>query len=136
LLNVGHEESKGNLVTKSAYQLMKETTEYNFVGNFEANELFITDRANVLVTDGFVGNMLLKEAEAFYRVVSERGVGNGYFEMFNFENFGGTPILGVNAPLIIGHGISTELAVKNMLLHTYNVVESGMVGRIKEELSR
>jgi glycerol-3-phosphate acyltransferase PlsX len=136
LLNVGGEESKGNLVTKGAYQLMKETTEYNFVGNFEANELFVSDRANVLVTDGFIGNMLLKEAEAFYKVVSAKGVCNGYFEMFNFENFGGTPILGVNAPLIIGHGISTERAVKNMLLHTYDVVEAGMVNRIKEELNR
>jgi glycerol-3-phosphate acyltransferase PlsX len=136
LLNVGHEENKGNLVTRSTYQLMKETTEYNFVGNFEANELFISNRANVIVTDGFVGNMLLKEAEAFYRVVSSRGVCNGYFEMFNFENFGGTPILGVRAPLLIGHGISTEKAIKNMLLHTHDVVEANLVNRIKEELNK
>lgn len=136
LLNVGREESKGNLVTRSAFQLMKDTTEYHFIGNMEANELFVSDRAQVIVTDGFVGNMMLKEAEAFYRVVSSKGIGNGYFEMFNFENFGGTPILGVNAPLIIGHGISTERAVKNMLTHTYEVIESGMVNRIKEELEK
>jgi glycerol-3-phosphate acyltransferase PlsX len=80
--------------------------------------------------------MLLKEAEAFYRVVSSKGIGNGYFEMFNFENFGGTPILGVNAPLIIGHGISTERAVKSMLLHTSEVIGAGMVDRIKDELNR
>jgi glycerol-3-phosphate acyltransferase PlsX len=135
LLNVGLEESKGNLVTRGAYQLMKETTEYNFIGNFEANELFVTNRANVIVTDGFIGNMLLKEAEAFYRVVTSRGMGNGYFEMFNFENFGGTPILGVNAPLMIGHGISTEKAIKNMLLHTYEVIGADMINRIKEELN-
>jgi glycerol-3-phosphate acyltransferase PlsX len=136
LLNVGREESKGNMVSRSAYQLMKESSSYNFIGNYEANELFISSRANVIVTDGFVGNMLLKEAEAFYRVVSVKGIGNGYFEMFNFENFGGTPILGVNAPLIIGHGISTEKAIKSMLLHTSEFVEAGLINRIKEELDR
>jgi len=136
LLNVGREESKGNLIVRSAYQLMKESSSYNFIGNFEANELFVSNRADVLITDGFVGNMLLKEAEAFYRVVSKKGIGNGYFEMFNFENYGGTPVLGINAPLIIGHGISNEIAIKNMLLHTSEVVGAGLVNRIKEELDR
>jgi glycerol-3-phosphate acyltransferase PlsX len=136
LLNVGREESKGNLIVRSAYQLMKESSTYNFIGNFEANEMFVSSRADVLVTDGFVGNMILKEAEAFYRVVSKKGIGNGYFEMFNFENFGGTPVLGINAPLIIGHGISNEIAIKNMLLHTSEVVGAGLVKRIKEELDR
>jgi glycerol-3-phosphate acyltransferase PlsX len=136
LLNIGREEDKGNMVTRSAYQLMTESLEYNFVGNFEANELFLSTRANVIVTDGFVGNMLLKEAEAFYRVVSLKGVGNGYFEMFNFENFGGTPILGVNGPLVIGHGISNDKAIKSMLLHTAEVVGAGLVKRLKEELDR
>ena len=136
LLNVGLEESKGNLVSRSAYQLMKESSAYNFIGNFEANELFVSNRAHVIITDGFVGNMLLKEAEAFYRLVSMKGIGNGYFEMFNFENFGGTPVLGINAPLIIGHGISTEKAIKSMLLHTSEVVGAGLVNNIKEELDR
>jgi len=136
LLNIGREEDKGNMVTRSAYQLMKESLEYDFIGNFEANELFVSSRANVIVTDGFVGNMLLKEAEAFYRVVTEKGIGNGFFEMYNFENYGGTPVLGVNGTLIIGHGISTEKAIKSMLLHTAEVVEAGLVNRIKEELDR
>jgi fatty acid/phospholipid biosynthesis enzyme len=87
-------------------------------------------------TDGYVGNMVLKEAEAFYRVVSEKGVCKGYFEMFNFENFGGTPVLGIRAPLFIGHGISTEKAIKSMLHHTAEVVEAGLVNRIKEELDK
>ncbi len=65
-----------------------------------------------------------------------KGIGNGYFEMFNFENFGGTPVLGINGPLVIGHGISNEKAIKNMLLHTAEVVEAGLVKRIKEELNR
>ena len=135
LLNVGIEENKGNLVTKSAYQLMKEAP-YNFLGNIEANEMFVSSRADVIVTDGFIGNIMLKQAEAFYKVVTRKQIGNGYFEMFNFENFGGTPVLGVNAPLLIGHGISNEKAIKNMLLHTANVVGAGLVKRIKEELSK
>jgi len=136
LLNVGIEESKGNMVTKSAYQLMKESSGYNFIGNFEANEMFVSTRADVIVTDGFIGNIMLKQAEAFYKVVSMKSVGNGYFEMFNFENYGGTPVLGVNAPLLIGHGISNEKAIKNMLRHMVNVVGAGLVNRIKEELDR
>ena len=136
LLNIGLEEDKGNMVARSAYQLMKVFLEYDFIGNFEANELFVSSRANVIVSDGFVGNMMLKEAEAFYRVVSEKGIGNGYFEMYNFENIGGTPVLGVNGPLIIGHGISTEKAIKSMLLHTAEVGEADLVNRIKEELDR
>jgi len=136
LLNIGLEEDKGNLVTRSAYQLMKESSGYNFIGNIEANELFVSNRADVIVTDGFVGNMVLKEAEAFYRVISEKGVGNGFFEMYNFENYGGTPVLGVDGPLIIGHGISTEKAIRSMIRHTLEVVEAGLVNRIKEELEK
>jgi len=136
LLNVGREESKGNLVTRSAYQLMNESSAYHFIGNIEANEFFVSSRADVIVTDGFIGNMLLKQAEAFYRLVSVKEVCNGYFEMFNFENFGGTPVLGINAPLVIGHGISNETAIKNMLLHTYEVVGADLANRIKEELER
>ena len=136
LLNVGIEEGKGNMVTRSAYQLMKDSSSYNFIGNIEANEMFITSRADVIVCDGFIGNMMLKQAEAFYKVVSMKNIGNGYFEMFNFENFGGTPVLGINAPLVIGHGISNDKAIKNMLLHTVEVVGAGLVNRIKEELER
>ena len=136
LLNVGIEESKGNMLTRSAYQLMKESSTYNFIGNIEANEMFVSSRADVIVTDGFIGNMMLKQAEAFYKVVSLKSIGNGYFELFNFENFGGTPVLGVNAPLVIGHGISNDKAIKNLLLHTADVVGAGVVKRIKEELNR
>ncbi len=136
LLNVGIEESKGNMVTRSAYQLMKDSSSYKFIGNIEANEMFVSTRADVIVTDGFIGNMMLKQAEAFYKVVSLKSIANGYFEMFNFENYGGTPVLGVNAPLVIGHGISNDKAIKNMLLHTVDVVGAELVNRIKEELER
>jgi len=136
LLNIGREEDKGNLVARSAYQLMKDSLDFHFIGNLEANELFVSNRANVIVCDGFVGNMLLKEAEAFYKVVSAKGVSNGYFEMYNFENFGGTPVLGVNGTVLIGHGVSTEKAIMSMIKHTSEVVGAGLVEKIKEELER
>jgi phosphate acyltransferase len=136
LLNIGKEESKGNLVAKSAHQLMKDSSDFNFGGNLEANELFLDMDADVVVCDGFVGNIVLKEAEAFYRLISKKKIGNGYFEMFNFENYGGIPILGIQSPLVIGHGISNDKAIKNMILETTNVVKSGLIKNIKEALNK
>jgi phosphate acyltransferase len=135
LLNIGEEEEKGNLVVKSTYQLMSGSGDFNFTGNIEANTLFVEDRADVVVCDGFIGNIVLKEAEAFYRLVSARKVCNGYFEMFNFENFGGTPVLGVQDPLVIGHGISNAKAIKNMIVQTHHVVETGLIENIRETLN-
>jgi glycerol-3-phosphate acyltransferase PlsX len=135
LLNIGEEEEKGNLVARSTYQLMEDSDDFHFIGNMEANALFLRAETDVLVCDGFVGNIVLKEAEAFYNLISSRNVCNGYFEMFNFENFGGTPVLGIQAPLVIGHGISNDRAVKNMIIETRNVVESGLVNNITETLN-
>lgn len=135
LLNIGEEEEKGNLVARSTYQLMDDNEDFNFIGNMEANALFLKAETDVLVCDGFVGNIVLKQAEAFYKLISSRNVCNGYFEMFNFENFGGTPVLGVQAPLVIGHGISNDKAVKNMIIQTRDVVESELVNNISETLN-
>ena len=132
LMNIGSEEEKGNLVTKSAHELMKDSMDFNFIGNVEANELFTEDRADVIVCDGFVGNVILKEAEAFYTLYRKRGLKDEFFEKFNFENYGGTPILGVNKNIVIGHGISNDVAIKNMILHTKEVVEANLSDKIKE----
>lgn len=132
LINIGSEEEKGNLVTKSAHELMKGSTDFNFIGNVEANELFTEDKANVLVCDGFVGNVILKEAEAFYSLYKKRNLFDEFFEKFNFENYGGTPILGVNKNIVIGHGISNDMAIKNMILLNKEVVEANLSEKIKE----
>ncbi len=132
LMNIGSEEEKGNLVTKSAHELMKDSMDFNFIGNVEANELFTEDRADVIVCDGFVGNVILKEAEAFYTLYRKRGLKDEFFDKFNFENYGGTPILGVNKNIVIGHGISNDVAIKNMILHTKEVVEANLSDKIKE----
>jgi len=132
LINIGSEEEKGNLVVKSAHELMKDTSEFNFIGNVEANELFVEDRVDVIVCDGFVGNIILKEAEAFYTLIKKRKIKDEFFEKFNFESYGGTPILGVNKNIVIGHGISRQVAIKNMILHTKEVVEAKLSDKIKE----
>jgi phosphate acyltransferase len=131
LLNIGSEEEKGNLLTKATFQAMKGTNDFNFVGNVEANELF-SDDYDVIVCDGFIGNVMLKEAEAFYTLIRKRKIQDEFFEKFNFVNYGGTPILGINAPVMIGHGISNETAIKNMILQTANVVNTGLINKIKE----
>jgi glycerol-3-phosphate acyltransferase PlsX len=131
LLNIGSEEEKGNLQTKAAYAAMKGTKDFNFIGNIEANEFF-SDKVDVIVSDGFVGNVMLKEAEAFYSLIKKRKIQDEFFEKFNFVNYGGTPILGINAPVIIGHGISNEIAIKNMILHTADVINAKLIDKIKE----
>ncbi len=132
LLNIGSEESKGNLVTRSAHELMKDSEHFNFVGNFEANEFFNNEKADVVVCDGFVGNVVLKEGEAFYKLLRKRKIKDEFFEKFNFENYGGSPILGASSVVVIGHGISNAKAIKNMILHTKDMVEAGLVDKIKD----
>lgn len=131
LLNIGEEEAKGNLLTQSTYKIMSGTTDFNFVGNLEGRDLF-TGKADVIVCDGFTGNVVLKQAEGIYSIMKKRGISDTYFERFNYENYGGTPILGVNSDVIIGHGISNEIAVKNMLKHAFEVASSGLTKKIKE----
>lgn len=131
LFNIGSEEEKGNLLTKATYQAMKGTSDFNFIGNAEGTELF-SENIDVLVCDGFVGNTILKEAEAFYTLIRKRKIKDEFFEKFNYENYGGTPILGINAPAIIGHGISGPNAIKNMLVHTADVVQAKLTEKIKQ----
>jgi glycerol-3-phosphate acyltransferase PlsX len=131
ILNIGEEESKGNLVSVAAHKMMAESDEINFVGNVEGRDLFFS-KADVIVCDGFTGNIVLKEAEGIYTLMKMRGIKDEYFDRFNYENYGGTPILGVKGNVIIGHGISNEIAVKNMLIHSYEVAKSGLSTRINE----
>ena len=130
LFNIGTEEEKGNLLTKATHQAMKGTKDFNFIGNVEGTDLFRED-VDVIVCDGFVGNAILKEAEAFYMLIRKRKIKDDFFEKFNYENYGGTPILGINAPAIIGHGISGPGAIKNMILHTVHVVQAQLTEKIK-----
>lgn len=133
LLNIGEEEEKGNLSSKAAFQSMKGSKDFNFIGNVEGNDVFSYDKVDVIVTDGFVGNIVLKQAESFYGLITKRNIKDELFEKFNFEHYGGTPILGASAPVIIGHGKSGITAIKNMILHTKEVIEANIVDTFKEK---
>lgn len=134
LLNIGEEESKGSIAVKSAYELMKDNPEVNFSGNLEANSLFTEEMTDVIVCDGFVGNIVIKQAEAFYTIYRKRGLKDEFFDRLNFENIGGTPIVGVNANVVIGHGISKRKAIMNMILQTRDVIKADLAQKIIEEI--
>jgi glycerol-3-phosphate acyltransferase PlsX len=131
LLNIGEEESKGNLLTLAAHKMLQDSDEVNFTGNLEGRDLFM-GKADVIVCDGFTGNVVLKEAEGIYTLMKKRGIKDEYFDRFNYENYGGTPILGVKGNVVIGHGISNDVAVKNMILHAYDVSYSGLANKIND----
>ncbi len=124
LLNMGEEEGKGNLLAQATYPILKENTQIEFMGNVEGRDLF-NDKTDVIVCDGFTGNIVLKTAEAMYDAASHQGLGNdSFFSRYHFENYGGTPILGVNKPVIIQHGISNAKAFCNMIKLSEKMIES------------
>jgi len=129
LLNIGEEETKGNLLTQAAYKLLADSDFVNFVGNIEGRDLYM-NVADVIVCDGFTGNIVLKQAEGFFNIFKNRGLTDAYLDKFNYENYGGTPILGVQGNVVIGHGISNENAVKNMLMLAYDVSKNKLSERI------
>ncbi|WP_276348792.1 phosphate acyltransferase PlsX [Daejeonella sp. JGW-45] len=130
LMNIGEEEEKGNVLTQATFPLLQKTN-VNFVGNIEGRDLF-NDKADVIVCDGFTGNVMLKLAETFYILTLKKGFKDEFFDRFNYEQYGGSPILGVNAPVLIGHGISSPEAIKNMVLLCRTMIEAQFVDKIKE----
>lgn len=132
LLNIGEEPEKGNQMTKAAYELMHGSSDFNFVGNIEAKYIFSEKIADVIVCDGFIGNTILKQTEGFYRILKEQGVSSPFVDSLDEEVVGGTPVLGINATVIIGHGCSGPTAIKNMLLQTEKSVEAGLVEKLRE----
>ena len=134
LLNIGEEEEKGNLLCQSAFRLMKGSKDFNFFGNVESRELF-NDKVDVIVCDGFTGNIVLKQSEAIYQIMVERNLKDEFFDKFNYENIGGSPILGVNSPVVIGHGISNGKAIMNMILQSKEIYEAKLINKIKRAMN-
>ena len=132
LLSIGEEKEKGNLVTTAAHQLMEESNAFHFIGNVEGRD-FLSDKCDVIVCEGFTGNVVLKAFESFYYTMKKRNVKDDFLDRFNYENYGGTPILGVNAPVIIGHGISNAKAFKNMIFSARDVVKSNLCEIVREQ---
>lgn len=134
LMNIGSEEQKGSLVAQAAHQLLKENRRINFVGNMEGGDFF-EGKADVIITDGFTGNAMFKLGESFYKVASQRGLSDEFLDKTNYESVGGSPILGVNGNVIIAHGISSPLAIKNMIGLAIRQVESNAYTKIAQALS-
>lgn len=135
LLNIGHEEGKGNINSQATYQLMKESKDFNFIGNIEGRDV-LRNKADVIVCDGFTGNVVLKNLEGVFRIMMKRGLVDEYFARFNYENYGGTPVLGINSTVIVGHGISNDKAIKNMILLARDVHQAKLSQKIKRALSK
>jgi len=131
LVNLGEEEGKGNLLAQATYPLLKENNQINFIGNIEGRDLLI-NKADVLVCEGFTGNVVLKMAESIYDIVKRRNIHDEHFDRFNFEQYGGVPVLGVAKPVIIGHGISHTTAFKNMIRIAQRMIETNLLEKMKD----
>jgi glycerol-3-phosphate acyltransferase PlsX len=151
LLNIGEESTKGGDVVLQAYQLLSES-KLNFVGNVEGRDILL-GKADVIVCDGFVGNIVLKFAESVLGVLKRklrnyamrnifrrltfgllaRGLRKALKE-FDYQEYGGVPFLGVNGVAIIGHGSSTAVAIKNMIYRAEETVYRKINQKIKEAL--
>ena len=134
LINLGEEEQKGNQLTQATYQLLKQNKSLNFIGNIEGRDIF-TGKADVLVCDGFTGNVILKMAESMYDLLHAKGISDAFLDEMNYEAIGGSPILGINGNVVIGHGVSSPLAIKNMIMLAVRMAHSQMYLKIKEALS-
>jgi phosphate acyltransferase len=153
LMSNGEEEEKGTAFTKETFKLLKLTPGIHFIGNVEGRDLFESD-IDIVLCDGFVGNVVLKSIEATAKAVSKwlkaeiKGnplrlcgavLANGAFkalkEKSSYETYGGSPLLGVNGVVIIAHGSSTALAVRNAIRVAMETVEKRVNARIEEALA-
>lgn len=133
LMNIGEEAEKGSLIVQQAYKIMKENPKINFIGNLEGKDFF-KGKADVIVTDGFTGNILLKMGESLYGIMKNKGIENDFLDKTNYEAVGGSPIIGVNGNVIIAHGASSPTAIKNMINLCQQIVTSKVTEKIKEAL--
>ena len=134
LMNLGEEEGKGTVNTQAAHQRLKANPKINFIGNIEGRDMF-NDKADVIVCDGYTGNIILKMAESIYDILHEKNMHDPFFDKFNYEAVGGSPILGINGNAVIGHGVSTPLAICNMVLQAQKMAASDLSERFKKHIS-
>jgi len=138
LISNGQEEGKGNQLTLEAYALLKNHSSLNFVGNIEGRELF-ADQADVLVCDGFVGNIVLKTIEGMAMFVAQgisRELGKlpNFFAELDYTQYGGAPLLGIEGISIVCHGSSRREAVYHGICAAADCVEKGIIELQKESL--
>jgi len=151
LLNIGEEPGKGNETIQAAYKFLEESS-LNFVGNIEGRDI-LRGRADVVVCDGFVGNVLLKFAESLGRMISltlRRKIGGniagtvGHFlirpkfrkllKLFDYQEYGGAPLLGVKGNCIISHGSSSPRAIRNAIEAAWKMTQERITERIEKQI--
>ncbi|MBM7854400.1 glycerol-3-phosphate acyltransferase PlsX [Desulfohalotomaculum tongense] len=151
LVNIGAEESKGNELTQTVYQMLKDTSGINFAGNIEGRELLLGD-VDVAVCDGFVGNVLLKTVEGcaltlmgmikkglepLAAEVGPEQIGSalgGIKQKLDYSHYGGAPLLGLNGVSIISHGSSNAQAIKNAVRVAKESVNNALVTAIADNI--
>jgi len=151
LLSIGEEESKGDELVKETHKLLKQS-KLNFIGNVEGRDI-LSGKADVVVCDGFIGNVILKFGESIpnflknrIKQIAEKSILfkliglvirntlRNALKSMDYEEYGGVPVLGVNGVVIIGHGKSTPKAIKNMILKAEEMVRKNINKRIQEAL--
>lgn len=131
LLNIGEEEQKGSTVVQAAHQLLKINKKVNFIGNIEGRDLF-EGKADVIVCEGFTGNVIFKMGESLYEYAAHAGIKDPLIDRMNYEVVGGSPIIGVKGNVIVAHGISSPEAIKNMIFLAKRQAESKVTEKIVE----
>jgi phosphate acyltransferase len=153
LLSVGEEETKGSETVIAAHKLLKKTN-LNFLGNVEGRDI-LKGTANVIICDGFIGNILLKFGESFvtflksrFKNYAEKNLVNklrvgiakdsmkSILKEFDYQEYGGVPLLGVNGITIIGHGSSTPKAIKNMVFRANEMYKKKLVEKIGNSIKQ
>lgn len=153
LMSNGEEDEKGTTFTKETFKLLKATPGIHFVGNVEGHDLFET-KLDIVLCDGFIGNIVLKSVEATAKAVSKwlkaeiketplrmagallaQGAFKALKEKSSYESYGGSPLLGVNGVVIIAHGSSTGLAVQNAIRVALETIEHKINPRIEEAMA-
>ena len=151
VLSMGEEESKGNEVSTAAYKMLQDS-KLNFIGNVEGRDI-LTGKVDVVVCDGFIGNIILKFGESVPKLLKHllketaeknffdkikigliKGTLKRALKNLDYQEHGGVPLLGVNGISIIGHGSSTPKAIRNMVYRAYDMYKKNLNQKIESSL--
>mgnify|MGYP006272611273 FL=1 len=154
LLSIGEEKKKGNKLVKETYQLLEDDKRLNFIGNVEGRDIF-TNNCDIVICDGFVGNVVLKTTEGVASFVFDilketltkdlraklgAGILKPYLkemkDRLDYKQYGGAPLLGINGIVIISHGSSNSTAIVNAIRVAKNAINNNIVGLIEDEINR
>jgi glycerol-3-phosphate acyltransferase PlsX len=132
LLSIGEEATKGNELTREAHRLLKAST-LSFIGNVEARDVY-SGKADVIVCDGFTGNVALKVSEGLVEVLADF-LTEDFRRRVDYSEYGGAPLLGVGSVTIVGHGRSSAKAVQNAVALAHRFAAARFIERVEREIA-